>query len=74
MRAKLKRQVMSSGGYKALLSKNWCMLLPEETSKGVQLVLGSYKVRTRLQILEVDKIMEENSVKSFFLPSSEEEL
>lgn len=66
MRAKRKRRVMSSGGCEALLSKNQCMLLLEETSKGVQLVLASYKVWTRLQLLEVDKIMEENSVKSFF--------
>lgn len=66
MRAKLKRRVMSSGGRKALLSKNWCMLLLEETSK-VQLVLASYRVWTRLEMLEVDKIMEETSVKSFFI-------
>lgn len=66
MRAKLKRQVMSSGGHKALHSKNECMLLLEETSKQLQLVLVSYKVWTRLQMLEVDKIMEENSVKYFF--------
>lgn len=40
--------------------------LLEEMLKGVKLVLDSCQVGTRLQMLEVEKILEENSVKSFF--------
>lgn len=37
------------------------MLLLKETSKGVELVLANSKVWTISQMLEMDKIMEENS-------------